>query len=432
MPEKKKPSRFVVASERKAQAHNVRLRTAFLFFIAVVLSFSGGFLLSRNDKVLEALGLAAAVNSVLPASDQAGESSTSYSLAARIAEVENILNLDSLDSYDLEEASVMSLEAFSEITSDPYLTYYSPSRYEELLAGENVASTAGIGVLFSESNGNACVVDVFEDSAAQQIGIQVGDVVVALNGDRDRGCSMIDVASFLKVHEGEEVIITWQRTATGKEDGSEAQEEFTTTLLCSHYDEENLSYELAEDGIGYISLHQITQDSAELLGNAVLDLESQGASAYVLDLRNNPGGYLSQTVDIASLFMDSGTVVRVRTKSSGDAPRNVSGSTVTSKPLVVIVNGGTSSSAEVLAAALQDSGRATVVGETSLGKGSVQVMRDLSFGGALKYTAATYVTPKGHLIEGVGVLPDIKVTLTDGSDNQKTLALETASSLVKA
>ena len=164
--------------------------------------------------------------------------------------------------------------------------------------------------------------------------------------------------------------------------------------------------------------------------NAVADLESQGATSFVLDIRDNPGGFLSQSVDIASLFVKSGTIVKIQTKAE-ETSKTTSRPYVTEKPLVLLVNGKTSASAEVLAASLKDNQRATLVGSTTLGKGSVQVTRDLSFGGALRYTAAFYKSPLGHDIEGVGVTPDVMVGLAEGEDNQKALALETAQSLVK-
>ena len=199
--------------------------------------------------------------------------------------------------------------------------------------------------------------------------------------------------------------------------------------MCSNYAVKNVDTELS-DTVGYIKLKQITQNAADLVKNAVADLESQGATSFVLDIRDNPGGFLTQSVDIASLFVKSGTIVKIQTKAE-ETSKTTSRPYVTEKPLVLLVNGKTSASAEVLAASLKDNQRATLVGSTTLGKGSVQVTRDLSFGGALRYTAAFYKSPLGHDIEGVGVTPDVMVGLAEGEDNQKALALETAQSLVK-
>ena len=130
-------------------------------------------------------------------------------------------------------------------------------------------------------------------------------------------------------------------------------------------------------------------------------------------MRDNPGGYLTQAVDVANLFIKTGVIVEVQTSTA--PPESASGKTVTDLPLVVLTNGYTSGAAEVLAAALQDNQRATIVGETTIGKGSVQVVHELSFGGAIRYTAGYYKSPLGHDIDGVGVIPDIAISLRGGN-----------------
>ena len=169
-----------------------------------------------------------------------------------------------------------------------------------------------------------------------------------------------------------------------------------------------------------MKVRQLTQTSADLVKQALADLGSQGALSFVLDIRDNPGGYLTQAVDMASLFVKSGSIVQIETKD-GKSVKSATGNVATDKPLVVLV------------AALQENQRATLVGASTLGKGSVQVVRDLSFGGALRYTAAYYLTPQGRTINDVGVTPDVSVGLGGeaGSDNQRSLALETAQSLAR-
>ena len=148
-------------------------------------------------------------------------------------------------------------------------------------------------------------------------------------------------------------------------------------------------------------------------------------------MRDNPGGYLTKAVDVASLFIRSGVVVEIDTLEA-KTTKQVTGDIATDAPLVVLVNGNTAGSAEVLAAALRDTDRAVLTGTTTMGKGSVQVTKPLSFGGALRYTAARYKSPDGYLIDNVGVSPNITVTVREGAsdDNQKTFAIETAGSLV--
>ncbi len=282
-------------------------------------------------------------------------------------------------------------------------------------------------MLFGESDGTAYAVDVFDGSSAQIAGVQQGDFVVAIDGDRGREWSQTEVLSALDREEGSTVVITWRRPAT---DGAEGGEEFTTALTCSKTSETNVESVLGDEGVGVVTLRQITGNSADLVRNAVESLEAQGAQSYVLDIRDVPGGYLSQAVEIANLFVRNGVIVQIKT-NGGVSTRQASGETVTAKPLVVLVNGNTSAAAEVLASALQDNQRATLVGQTTMGKGSVQVLRELSFGGALRYTAAYYLSPQGRNIDGLGVVPDIIVDRDEGaSDNQLSLAIETAQSSI--
>lgn len=417
----------LAASARRARARNLGLIKAFFVIIVVGVAFVTGFAVRGDASLLEALGFTSLVVDVdrNPGSTTSGD--TYDSIGARVEEVEGIIENESLDNYDLGLATTNVLNALSDTTEDTYLRYYDPVRYAALLQ-DNAEKTAGIGVLFSEYKGRAYAADVFEGSAAQVADVRNGDFVVAIDGDRSHEWTTNEVTSALKRDEGESVVITWRRAESLDDEGGE---EFTTTLVCSNYSVKNVETEL-DDTVGYIKLKQITQNAANLVKSAVSDLESQGATSFVLDIRDNPGGFLTQSVDIASLFVKSGTVVKIQTKSEETSKTATNSAATNEKPLVVLVNGKTAASAEVLAAALQDNQRATLVGSTTLGKGSVQVTRDLSFGGALRYTAAYYKSPLGHDIEGVGITPDVAVGLADGEDNQKALAIETAQSLVKS
>ena len=415
----------LAASARKARARNVRLAKAFACVALICAAFVGGFVVRGDAALLDSLGIVSLGGDAKSSSATAAASDTYRSVGARVSEVEDVLTGDSLDSFELDAATSKVLDAFSESTQDPYLRYFDASSYAALMQ-DGAGNYGGIGVLFSEHNGRAYAVDVFEGSTAQAADVRSGDFIVAIDGDRSHDWSATEVTSALRRDEGEDVVVTWRRAESLDAEGGD---EFTTTLSCSSYTVKNVETELAGT-VGYIRLKQITQNAASLVKSAVNDLESQGALSYVLDIRDNPGGYLTQSVDVASLFVNSGVIVRIQTKEADETNKNATLKSVTEKPLVVLVNGNTAASAEVLAAALKDNQRATLVGSTTLGKGSVQVMRDLSFGGALRYTAAYYKSPLGHDIDNVGVTPDISVGLSDDGDNQKTLAIETAQSLV--
>ncbi len=269
---------------------------------------------------------------------------------------------------------------------------------------------------------------MFEGSSAAEAGVKPGDFVVAIDGDSSQDWSATEAINAVQRESGSTVVIRWRHAESLDSTGGE---EFTTTLTTGNYEEPNVTTQLTNK-VGYISLKQFTSNSDALVREAISELTDEGARSFVLDLRDNPGGYLSKSVDVASLFIKSGTVVEIDTLTTSTT-REVSGDLATEAPLVVLVNGNTAGSAEALAAALRDLDRAAIVGTTTMGKGSVQVTRPLSFGGALRYTAARYVSPSGYAIDGVGVSPDASVAMDSDSstDRQKEVAVETAQSLIK-
>lgn len=404
---------------------NRRIARIMGLFIALVVAFAAGFFVRSQSVFVSSLGFPVGENEA--SSSATTTLKTTYdSVSQRVAEVEDMMATNSMDSYDVQQATDSILDALMKSTEDPYAAYFNSERYAAYLGDTSDRSYAGIGVLFAEYNGRAYVADVFEGSEAEAKGVVQGDFVQAIDGD-GKNWTMTEVVNSLSRGEGEEVVITWMHpTSLDAETG----DEFTTTLTCRSYEEENVTTALTND-VGYIRLHQITQNSADLVRNAVNDLTSRGAVSFVLDIRDNPGGYLTQAVDIASMFVKSGVLVEIETVD-GVTTKTATGTTATDAPLVVLVNEYTSAAAEVLAAALQDNQRATVVGQTTMGKGSVQVMRELSFGGAVRYTAAYYHSPLGHDINDVGVMPSVMVSSDSEAevDTQRLVAVDTAHSLV--
>lgn len=403
-------------------AYNARVLKIMALCIGACLLFCAGFIVRGSHELMAHLGI------------EVGESSTAGAVHAtadigevssRLNEVEETLIKDSLDFYDTDTATVEVVNAFLASTNDTYARYFDSGRYTSFV---DVSSEQypGVGVLFSEYDGQAYALDVFEGSSAEDEGVMPGDVVVAIDGDRSQAWTATEAINAVQREDGSTVVVTWRRPDAQDSSGGQ---EFTTTLVCSDYKEPNVATQLT-NGVGYISLKQFTQNSDTLVRQALDGLSGQGATSFVLDLRNNPGGYLTKAVDVASLFVKSGVVVEIQTIDA-TTTKQVSGAVATVAPLVVLINEETGGSAEVLAAALRDTGRATLVGTTTMGKGSVQVTTPLSFGGALRYTAARYQSPNGYAIDGVGVSPDVNVSLREGDegDSQKELAIETAYSM---
>lgn len=416
------------AMAEREHRRNKRILRLLCFVVAIAVAFVAGFALRSQDQFLASLGFS------IPGVQKAGTQATDVkkspydSISARLSEVEDVLAKSDLNGYDLDEATKEVFKGFSNACDDKYFEYLDPSRYASFVKDSSDGAYNGVGVLFSDYNGRALVSDVFSGSAAEAAGVQQGDVLIGIDGDTSHDWSVTEAISDLSRNAGETVVVTWMRPSSV---GAETGMSYTTALTCSSYKEQNVTYSL-DDTVGYIRVRQITQDTSDNVSAALADLIEQGATSFVMDLRDNPGGYLTQAVDVANLFIKTGVVVEVQT-STGTSPKSASGKTVTDLPLVVLTNGYTSGAAEVLAAALQDNQRATIVGETTIGKGSVQVVHELSFGGAIRYTAGYYKSPLGHDIDGVGVIPDIAISSSEGgTDPQLVLAVETAQNQEKA
>lgn len=407
-----------VESSNKRNASIVKLLGACIF---ICLVFCAGFFVRGNTDLLNAMGLSSldVDTEVNPGLTVSGD--TYDSLSARVAEMEGILKKSSMDDYDLGQVTAKVLSSYAEGTGDSFLKYYDETSYRAYLASTKNPE-AGIGVLFGENDGKCFASDVFEDSSAAAAGIETGDYVQSIDGVSKPSWSIPEVLDALSRSEGESVYVTWSRPSQKQ---SESGTTFSTTLTFSSSSQENVTWSV-HDGVCTIDIKQITSDTAAMVSSAITDSSSQGAQSFVLDLRDVPGGYLTQAVDIASLFIPSGVVAQIETVN-GISSRSADGNSITTAPLVVITNGRTAGCAEVLVAALQESGRAEIVGEKTQGKGSVQAMQPLSFGGAIRYTAAFYLTPSGRQIDGNGISPNVE---TSNVSTQESVAFDSARSQI--
>lgn len=393
--------------------HNASIVRVLGACIVLCLVFAGGFMVRGNSDLLGALGFDGLVSD----SPEANESGNGDNLSSRIAEVDDIVSDESTYEYGLDSMTSEVLRAYASDIKDPFMRYYDVSSYQKYLASTSQADQ-GVGVLFFENDGKVMVSDVLESSRAAAEGVESGDYVIGIDGDERDNWTLPEVLASLNRDEGDSVYLK-----LGRQDDSRSTHSYEVTLTYRQTKSTNVTHTL-ENRVSYIDLNQLTSDSASVVKSAVKDGLDKGATSFVLDLRGVPGGYLTQAVSIASLFMDGGTVVQVKTKDATTS-KNAEGTRLTNAPLVVLVDKQTAGSAEVLAAALQESGRAQLVGATTQGKGTIQVMKQLSFGGALRYTVATYLTAKGRSFDGVGITPDI---LQSGTKKQKQRAMELARS----
>ncbi len=285
---------------------------------------------------------------------------------------------------------------------DPYALFYSPTAYrsfQELTSGE----FSGIGVWLKEKEDGLTIVSVLPSTPAVDAGLQEGDVIRTIDGEAVSDLTSDEAVAHIKGPEGTEVSLGIER--------GDARLDFTLTR--EEIDLPNLQAELRRDDLGYIQLFGFARGAASEVRQEVADMIDRGAEGIVLDLRNNGGGLFSEAVDVASVFIEDGDVVIYREAgragTDNDTTYEAEGDAFEDVPLVVLVNEGTASASEIVAGALQDQERATLIGTTTYGKGSVQEVVRLRDASALKLTTAAYLTPEGRDINGSGIAPDVEV-----------------------
>ena len=283
---------------------------------------------------------------------------------------------------------------------DPYASYFDADaygRFSELLEG----SFTGVGLLLEEAPGGLLqVVKVIEGGPAEAAQVEVGERIVSVDGQSVANLPADEVVARVRGPEGSVVRV-------GFEGGSKGPRELQLTR--ARLELPVIEHELLDDGTGLITLQEFADDTGARVRAAVQDLVGRGAKGIVLDLRGNPGGLLDEAVSVASVFIEDGPIVSVKER---DLPLRVShaeGKAYAGVPLVVLVDKGSASASEIVAEAVRSRGRGRVVGTTTFGKGTVQVVRPLEDGGGVKFTIAEYRGPEGEVIEGKGVQPHVVV-----------------------
>ena len=313
-----------------------------------------------------------------------------------MSELYERLAREAVDLPDDEALAEGALAGMLEGLGDPYAAFYSEDDFADLnrtLDGE----FSGVGLVLGPAEEGLMVMDVIEGTPAAAAGIEVGEIVVSVNGNDVTEDPIETVVTKVKGPAGTPVVI-------GFEGGSAGPRE--VRLIRAEIDIPTVSSRLLDDGAGLIELSGFSRGSAEEVRDAIGELEQQGATGFVLDLRGNPGGLLDEAVDVVSAFAEDGIAVSVRERDEDSRVLRVSGETVTDAPLVVLVNQGSASASEIVAGAIQDLHRGQVVGTVTFGKGTVQTVEALDDYG-VKFTTAEYLTPSGDSIDGIGVQPDV-------------------------
>jgi carboxyl-terminal processing protease len=322
---------------------------------------------------------------------------------------------------DVSDQELISGAINGMVTSlDPHSSYMDPKEMANMRI-QTTGRFGGVGLEVTEENGLVKVVTAMDDTPAAHAGIKNGDFISAIDGTSLQGVPLSDAVEKMRGPEHSRVTLTVLRT--GEKDP------FQVTLTRAVIPVQSVKSEVKGD-VAYIRLISFSETADASVRKAIADAKAKlgpNLRGYVLDLRNNPGGLLDQAIKVSSDFLNTGTVVSTRGRNPEDTERfdvRGQGDLTGGKPLEVLINGGTASAAEILAGALQDYHRATIIGETSFGKGSVQTIIPLGGreGGALRLTTARYYTPSGRSIQATGIQPDVAVsnlTAKDAAEQDK-------------
>ena len=306
-----------------------------------------------------------------------------------------------------EESAFNAVQKMIATLDDPFTRFLRPEQYRSLQVNTSGELTGvGLQIALDVKTGVLEVVAPIAGSPADKAGIRPRDRITKINSTPTTEITLDEAAAMMRGQVGSHVYLMIER------EGEESKEiDLVRDRIALNPVVTQLRTSPQNVPIGYIRLTQFNANATTELAHAIDSLEKQGAAAYILDLRNNPGGLLQAGIEIARLWLDKGTVVYTVNRQGIQGSFEAYGSPLTRDPLVVLVNQGSASASEILAGALQDNGRATLVGETTFGKGLIQSLFDLSDGSGLAVTVAKYETPNHRDINKLGIVPDRVVKL---------------------
>jgi carboxyl-terminal processing protease len=310
-------------------------------------------------------------------------------------------------SYTNNEDAYKAVREMLEKLKDPYTRFMDPEEFKSMQVDTSGELTGiGIQIAQDEKTKQLTVIAPIEDTPAFAAGLLAKDTIVKIDGKNTAGMDVNQAVSLIRGQPGTPVTLTIQRN------GQQKDYQIKRARIEIHpvrYTYQNSPI----GGVGYIRLNQFSANAATEMRNAIRDLEKKQVAGYILDLRNNPGGLLLSSVEIAQMWLEDGTIVSTVNRQGKQDIEKSNHRALTNKPVVVLVNDGSASASEILSGALQDNKRAVLVGEKTFGKGLVQSVRSLGDGSGLAVTIAKYYTPSGRDINHAGIAPDVLLKLTD-------------------
>ena len=327
---------------------------------------------------------------------------------------------------DVDQAEAMESAINGLLQSlDPYSSYMNQETFEESQS-ETSGEFGGLGIEVSMEAGVVKVIAPIDDTPAARAGIKAGDYIVKINAEQVRGKTLMEAVNLMRGPVGTSIEITVRRKGLKKAKIFKITREIIEI--------KSVISKLIDNKVGYLRLRAFNQNSSDQLKKEISKIEkNKKLVGYILDLRNNPGGLLTQAIEISDFFLDDGEIVSTKGRKNKENRKFFArkGDRIKGKPLIVLINNGSASASEIVAGALQDQKRAVLLGEATFGKGSVQSIIPLKNKGALRLTISKYYLPSGKSISEVGVLPDIKIeekgeefSINTETDNQLNYAIK--------
>ena len=326
---------------------------------------------------------------------------------------------------DIDQSEVMDAAINGVLQSlDPYSAYMSPSMYKEM-ATETSGEFGGLGIEVSMEAGVVKVISPIDDSPASKAGIKAGDYIVKINNIQVQGKSLTEAVELMRGPIGSEINITIRRVGVKKA--------LNFKIKRAVIEVASVKSEIKNKNIGYIRLTSFNENSSDQVKDKINIFKKKNIKYYILVLRNNPGGLLSQAIKISDFFLDKGEIVSTKSKKDSENRRWFAkkGDILDGKTFVVLINYGSASASEIVAGSIKDHKRAILIGERTYGKGSVQSIIPLKNDGAIRLTVSKYYLPSGDSISDVGVMPDFEISeenenfrINTETDNQLNFAIE--------
>ena len=339
-------------------------------------------------------------------------------------EVLEKINKEYVDEVNPSESMDSAINGLLQ-SLDPYSAYMSPETFDEMQT-ETSGKFGGLGIEVSMESGVVKVISPIDDTPASKAGIKAGDYIIKINNTQVQGKSLSEAVDLMRGPVGSPIELTIRRRGEKKA--------LTFNIVREIIQIRSVKSDLIENNIGYIRLTSFNENSSKQIEKEIKKLEgNENINSYILDLRNNPGGLLSQAIKISDFFLDSGEIVSTKSRKTSENKKWFAnkGDITNGKTLIVLINYGSASASEIVAGALKDHKRAIILGENSFGKGSVQSIIPLKNKGAIRLTVAKYYLPSGKSISEVGVLPDIEIDeesdefrIKTETDNQLNYAIK--------